>query len=228
MFENFFNNNIIKILKKNYKFILIILLTFIFFYNKKKKENFSPQEALDGVKMISKTINSIFTNITDTQVNLDKKLVSSKEINAEGINGKTINGTTINGTTINGTTINGTTINIPKEGRIKVNNTGFHLIVVKNTTPNNHNGEFPIYNKDGGAYSTRDWVLLHVGMDLDWRQKEHVAGGIAAFCYESGPIWKLKSVVEFSQSEARHRILCIPMQYFDPNMTDKQFFTWQK
>jgi hypothetical protein len=215
MFENFF-----KILKKNYKFILIILLTFIFFYNK-KKENFSPQEALDGVKMISKTINSIFTNITATQVNLDKKLVSSKEINAEGINGKTINGTTINGTTINGT------INIPKKGRITVNNQGFHLIVVKTTTPNNNRGEFPIYNKDGGAYSTKDWVLLHVGMDLDWHEGEHVAGGIVTNCYAAGNIWKLKSWVEQSRSAARHRILCIPMQYFEPKMTDTQYFDWQ-
>ena len=218
MFENFF-----KILKKNYKFILIILLTFIFFYNK-KKENFSPQEALDGVKMISKTINSIFTNITATQVNLDKKLVSSKEINAEGINGKTINGTTINGTTINGTTINGTTINIPENGKIRANKKGFHLLTVKNTVA----GNTPIYNKDGGSYSAKEWVLLHAGMDFDWHANNGSVGGIAAFCFVQGPIWKLRTQAENQTTcQGRHRILCIPVEYFEKKKTDSAFFVWK-
>ena len=189
MFKEFFKNDILKILKGNYKLILIISLFFVIFYNKISYENFTIAQALDAVAATETKVNSVFNKITGSQVDLNKKLVISKDLDVGGL--------------------------------IKANKKGFHLITVHTT----HNGEFPIYNKNGGSYSVNDWVLLHVGMDIDWNGNNN--GGQAVFCFEQNNIWKLKSLIENEDSRGRHKILCIPIEYFDSKLTDKQRIEWQ-
>jgi len=94
--------NIEKFLKKNYKKIIIVCLI-LFLLSNKMYENFTPTEALDMVKGIQVTVNSIFSKIDNSQATMSKKLnmnnniiLNDKQIRLRGGNDEnhiiTING----------------------------------------------------------------------------------------------------------------------------------------
>jgi len=76
--------NLNKFFKKNYKKIIVVCLIMLLFSNK-MYENFTPIQALDGVKATEKKVNDMFYKVDKDWVRTNKNIYSSKEIKAKTI-----------------------------------------------------------------------------------------------------------------------------------------------
>ena len=108
-------------------------------------------------------------------------------------------------------------INVNRQ--FKVGNKGMHLITkqVLGGANTAHPGHVIL---DG--YTERDWVCVHVGMDVNWLPATPSFHNMEAFCYvkKGTGQWYLQAKLygDVGTSDVgRHRILCIPRKMFSGN-----------